>query len=71
MFQVIAEILSSALGIWEHENALKYQKKLLKLEKDYDKEIDKPRIDHNVLDRLERDMIRLSNLVSSEIKNTK
>ena len=70
MFKAIAEILGSALTIWKNENAVKYQKQLHKLEKDYDKEQDKDQIDHNVLDRLERNIVRLSSLVASEIKRS-
>ena len=70
MFKPIAEILGSALTIWKNENAVKYQKKLLKLETEYDEETDKPRIDRNVLDRLDRDILRLSSLVAAEFKRS-
>lgn len=71
MFTAIANILGPALSIWQHENAVRYLKQLHKLETAYDKENDKEESDHNVLDRIERDLLRLSHLVASEIGRPK
>ncbi len=71
MFQAIANILGSALSLWEHENSIKYQKKLYKLQKEYDAEKDKSKVDRNTLDHIERNVLRLSNLTHTEIKRSK
>ena len=68
MFNSIVKILGAALSIWDSKESRKYLKKVYKLEKKYDKEYDKEYPDHNVLDHIERDMIRLSDLVAKEIK---
>ena len=71
MFKAITSILGPALSIWQHENAVKYTKQMVELEVKYDNESDKERSDHNVLDRLERDLLRLKDLVASEITASK
>ena len=50
MFEAIAEIIGAALGIWQDTNAVKYQKELLRLKEKFDKENDKEKTDHNILD---------------------
>lgn len=70
MFKAIANILGPALSIWQHENATKYSEQLYKLEKKYDEEADKPRVDRNALDRYERDILRLSDIVAVEIRGS-
>jgi len=70
MFKSIGKILGAALSIWDSKQATKYQKLQLKLEKAYDEENDKDSPDHNILDRYERDILRLSNLVATEIKRS-
>jgi hypothetical protein len=71
MLKSIFTLLGSALSIWEHENASKYLEKSMKLQKAYDEENDKERPDRNVLDRIERDSLRLAELVSFEIARQK
>lgn len=70
MIKSIFKLLGSALSIWESKEAKKYLTKVLDLEKRYDAENDKENIDHNILDRIERDLMRLSDLVSLEIKRS-
>ena len=70
MIKSIIQLLTSALSIWEHENAKKYLEEKLDLETRYDQESDKVNPDRNVLDRIERDILRLSELVSFEIQKS-
>ena len=71
MLTSIFKLLGSALSIWEHENASKYQDQLLDIQRKYDEEADKDVPDRNILDRLERDGLRLSDLVAFEINKSK
>lgn len=71
MLNSIFKLLGSALSIWEHENASKYLEQSYKLKKQYDEENDKQRPDRNVLDRIERDCLRLADLVAFEIARQK
>ena len=68
MIKLILSLTKHVLAIWEKENAEQYLEELTKLEKEYDKENDKNRPDHNVLDTIERDIVRLGKLVDSETK---
>lgn len=70
MFDSLINILGASLSIWNSKTAIKYQSKVLKLQKDYDEESDKDESDHNILDRIERDLVRLSNVVATEIKRS-
>lgn len=70
MIESIFKILESALGIWQNENSTKYLKRLYKLQKEYDDENDKDIPNRNILDRTERDILRLSNLVATQIKGS-
>jgi hypothetical protein len=63
----IVRIFESALSIWDHKNKTKYLKKMRKLKAKYDKEKDENPVDHNTLDRIERDIVRLSDLAAIEI----
>lgn len=74
----ILGITYAALSIWKNSSAKKYLKQLKKLEEKRDKETDKnpdalkkkDRPDHNIIDRLDRDIVRISNLVSVEIQRS-
>ncbi len=70
MIKAILGITAAALGIWQSKEAKKYSKKLYDLEKAYDEESDKPNPDFNVLDRIERDILRHSQLIALEIKGS-
>jgi hypothetical protein len=67
MIKEIFALVGTALSIWESKEAKQYQEKLLKLEKAYDEENDKPIPDRNVLGHIDRAILRLSNLVRTEI----
>lgn len=71
MIKSILGILGTALSLWEHENAKKHLEEKNKLEREYDDENDKQSPDRNVLDRTERAILRLSDLVSFEVKRSK
>ena len=71
MFKAIVSILGPALSIWQHKNAVKYMVEMQELEVKYDNESDKERPDHNVLDRLDRDLLRIKDLVAFEITASK
>jgi hypothetical protein len=43
---------------------------MYKLQKAYDAEKDKRRPDHNILGHIERDILRLSNLVATQIEGS-
>jgi len=66
--KAILGLLGTTIGLWQHKNATKYSRKLLALEKKYDEEADKNPHGRNVLDHIERDIVRLSRLVIAEIK---
>ena len=75
----ILKILGAALSIWDHKLSSKYQRKLLKLRKERFNETDKnpnaikkkDRPDRNIIDRIDRDIMLIGDLVSSEIKRSK
>ena len=67
MVKTIFGLIGTALSIWEHENASKYMEEAHDLQRRYDEEHDKDTPDRNVLDHIERDIIRLSDLVTFEI----
>lgn len=71
MTKLILSLLNYSLSIFDEKNKIKYQEKLLKLEEKYDKENVKTRPDRNVLDTIERDIMRIGQLVDSEIKRQK
>ena len=71
MTKLILSLLNYSLSIFDHEQKMKYQKKLYKLEKEYDNEMDKTRPDRNKLDNIERDILRIGGLVDTEIKRQK
>lgn len=68
MMKLILSLMKHVASIADKENSEQYQEKILKLERKYDKEHSKTRPDHNVLDTIERDIMRLGQLVDSEAK---
>ena len=71
MIEALFSTLKNLTDIWAHENALKYQKELLKLKEKYNEENDKEKPDCNILDHIERNIVQLAGLVDSEIKRQK
>ena len=69
--KLILKLASNASSIIDRKLAQKYQKELLKLEKSYDEEFDKNKPDRNVLDHIERDILRIGNIINTEIERKK
>jgi len=64
----IFKLLGSALSIWEHKEKNKYYDSYIELERRYYEESKKTQPDHSLMDNIERELLLLSNRVSSEIK---
>jgi len=71
MTKLILSLLNYSLSIFDYEQRTKYQNKLYNLEKEYDDEIAKNKPDRNKLDHIERDVLRIGQLVDTEIKRSK
>ena len=69
--KLILELAIHTLSIVEKNFATKYTKKLFELERTYDEESDKDKPDRNVLDTIERDILRIGKLVNIEAKRQK
>lgn len=69
--KLILKLAGHVASIVDKENSEQYQEKLYELEKKYDEENDKERTDHNVLDGIERDIMRISGLVNNEASRQK
>jgi len=75
----ILSLVQASLSIWDKKLATKYQRQVLKLkqeyfkiqEGEYDKKTKKTWIDRNELDRVERDIRLLGDLVATEISRSK
>jgi len=74
----ILALLEVSLSIWKNKEATKYQRKVYKLKKErniiqdgeLEKETGKIWVDRNELDRINRDILLLSSLVTSEISRS-
>lgn len=68
--ETILKVLEAGLSIWQNTQATKYQKAILDLKQRRDDELNKGELaDDAYLDKLERDILWLSNLFSTEVKS--
>ena len=68
--ETILKVLEAGLSIWQSAQSTKYQKAILDLKRKRDDELNKgDKMDHAYLDKLERDIMWLSELFSSEVKS--
>lgn len=68
--ETILKVLEAGLSIWKNAQSTKYQKAILDLKRKRDDELNKgDKMDHAYLDKLERDIMWLSELFSSEVKS--
>lgn len=63
--------MSTILLIWQSKESVKYEKQLMELEKAYDEENDKTPSDHNLLDHIERDIVRLNTVLNAKVRGSK
>ena len=70
MTKTILNLFDAIFTLWKDTNALKYQKKALKLRQKYNEENDKESPDRNILDHIDRDVMQLSDLINSEVKGS-
>jgi len=68
MISSIVKLLGSVFSIWEHKEKNKYYDKYMELERAYYEESKKSEQDHAHMDNIERELLLLSDRISSEIK---
>ena len=79
MIRVVMELAKSALSLWESKEKTKYYDRLIKLEKEWYEEYNKPTMeeapdlrprewrDNAVLDRLDNELLILGKVISTKI----
>ena len=68
--ETLLKVLEAGLQLWNTKQSRKYQESIMDLKKRRDDELNKgDEMDHAYLDKLERDIMFLSNLFSTEIKS--
>lgn len=68
--ETLLKVLEAGLKLWNTRQSRKYQESIMDLKKKRDDELNKgDEMDHAYLDKLERDIMFLSNLFATEIRS--
>lgn len=68
--ETLLRVLEAGLKLWNTRQGRKYQESIMDLKKKRDDELNKgDEMDHAYLDKLERDIMYLSNLFAAEIRS--
>ena len=68
--ETLLRVLDAGLQLWNTRQSRKYQESIMDLRKKRDDELNKgDKMDHAYLDKLERDIMFLSNLFATEIRS--
>ena len=68
--ETLLRVLDAGLQLWNTRQSRKYQESIIDLKKKRDDELNKgDKMDHAYLDKLERDIMFLSNLFATEIRS--
>ena len=68
--ETLLRVLDAGLQLWNTRQSRKYQESIMDLKKKRDDELNKgDKMDHAYLDKLERDIMFLSNLFATEIRS--
>ena len=68
MTEALFGIVKSLLGIWEHKEKTKYLDKVIKIEKEYYEESNKPNPDMFILNDLEFRLLNIRKNIGSKIE---